>query len=146
LGTSLEQHLMPGGLFPCYHRMSNEESSMPEQESRLKVRKVDGVVQIEFLDRNILDEANIQAIADEVGAIIDAEATPKVVLCFSNVEHLSSAALGALITINKKIRAKSGQLRLTNIDPQIYQVFQITRLNKMFQIHPTVSDAVRSFT
>lgn len=117
---------------------------MAGSESRLKVRKVDGIVQVEFVDRNILDEGNIQSIGDEIAALIEAEPTPRLVLSFTNVEHLSSAALGTLITINNKVRAKSGQLRLSNIDPQIYEVFTITRLNKLFQIVPTVADAVRS--
>lgn len=117
---------------------------MPGPESRLKVRKVDGVVQVEFVDRNILDEGNIQSIGDEIASLIESEASPKIVLSFTNVEHLSSAALGTLITINNKVRAKTGQLRLSNIDPQIYEVFTITRLNKLFQIVPTVADAVKS--
>lgn len=53
--------------------------------------------------------------------------------------------LGTLITINNKIRSKDGQLRLANIDPQIYEVFVITKLNKLFQIHDTNDEAMRSF-
>jgi anti-sigma B factor antagonist len=65
---------------------------------------------------------------------------------FADVDHLSSAALGTLITVNNKVRQRQGQLRLSNIDPQIYEVFTITRLNKLFQIHETVGDAMRSFS
>lgn len=114
-------------------------------ESRLRIRKQDSVVQIEFIDRNILDEGNIQMISEEISRLIDAEAAPKLLISFANVDHLSSAALGALITINNKIRQKNGQLRLASIDPQIYEVFVITRLNKLFQIHESVDDAIKSF-
>jgi anti-sigma B factor antagonist len=119
---------------------------MASADSRIRVKRVESINQIEFLDRNILDEANIQVIGDEIGALIDAEPTPKLLISFSNVEHLSSAALGALITINNKIRQSKGQLRLANIDPQIYEVFQITRLNKLFQIHATTDEATKSFS
>ncbi|MDX2132788.1 MAG: STAS domain-containing protein [Planctomycetota bacterium] len=119
---------------------------MPGQESRVRVKRIDGVIQVEFVDRNILDESNIQAIGEEISSLVDAEdATPKLLISFANVEHLSSAALGTLITINNRVRGRSGQLRLSDIDPQIYEVFAITRLNKLFQIHPTISDAMRSF-
>lgn len=117
---------------------------MAAAESRVRVKRVGNVSQVEFVDRNILDEGNIQAIGQEITAIIDAEAAPKLIISFANVEHLSSAALGKLITINNKVRAKSGQLRLANIDPQIYEVFQITRLNKIFQIHETTDEAMKS--
>ena len=114
-------------------------------ESRLRVSDNDGVTLIEFVDRNILDEANIQAINEEITGEIEKTSTPKILISFSNVDHLSSAALGALITINNKIKEKSGELHLANIDPQIYEVFMITRLNKLFNIHDTTEDARGAF-
>jgi len=119
---------------------------MPSAESRVRVKRVNNVSQVEFVDRNILDEGNIQVIGEEITRLIDAEAAPRLLISFAHVEHLSSAALGTLITINNRIRAKSGQLRLANIDPQIYEVFVITRLNKLFQIHETTEEAMKSFT
>jgi len=110
------------------------------------VKRHDAITRVEFIDRNILDEANIELIGEEIGALIDAADSPKLLISFANVEHLSSAALGTLIKINNRVRTKSGQLRLADIDPQIYDVFVITRLNKIFQILPTSDDAVKSFT
>jgi len=118
---------------------------MPPVESRLRIREDSGVTIVEFVDRNILDEANIQQIGDEIGAIIDAKPTPQILISFSNVEHLSSAALGTLITINNKVRRQGGELRLADIGPQIYEVFVITKLNKLFEIHDTSADALSSF-
>lgn len=117
---------------------------MPTNDSRIRVKKINGVGVVEFVDRNILDEANIQLIGDEIARLVDAENAPRLILSFQGVEHLSSAALGTLITINNRMRTRSGQLRLSNIDPQIYEVFVITRLNKLFQIHETVDDAMKS--
>ncbi len=119
---------------------------MPSAESRVRVKRIDNVSQVEFVDRNILDEGNIQMIGEEISRLIDAEQSPRLLISFANVEHLSSAALGTLITINNRIRARSGQLRLANIDPQIYEVFVITRLNKLFQIHESTEEAMKSFT
>ena len=118
---------------------------MPQPESRLRIQNVDGVSQVRFTDRNILDEANIQQIGEEVKAIIEAEPAPKLLINFTDVDHLSSAALGTLITINNRVRALKGQLRLSNIDPQIYQVFVITKLNKLFEIHESAEKARASF-
>lgn len=114
-------------------------------ESRLKVMRDNGIIQVQFRDRNILDEANIQQIGEEIKALVEAEPNPRLVINFQDVDHLSSAALGTLITINRRVGALKGQLRLANIDPQIYQVFMITRLNKVFDIHETVEKAVALF-
>ena len=118
---------------------------MAQAESRLRVSDRDGITTVEFVDRNILDEANIQAISEEISALIDRTESPKLLISFSNVDHLSSAALGALITINHRVRDREGQLRLANIDPHIYEVFVITRLNKLFEIHDTAEQAAASF-
>ncbi len=118
---------------------------MPKAEARLRVRKERGIIFVEFIDRNILDEANIQQIGEEILGLIDAETSPRLVICFVGVDHLSSAALGTLITIHNRMKAKQGQLRLANIDPQIYEVFTITKLNKLFEIHDTIERAEASF-
>lgn len=112
--------------------------------SRLRVTDQSGVTRVSFVDRNILDEANIQQIAEEILRIVDEQAAPRMLISFENVDHLSSAALGALITINNKIKAKQGQLRLADIDEQIYQVFVITKLNNLFNIHETSDQALAS--
>ena len=119
---------------------------MSAAESLLRVVDEDGVMHIQFVDRNILDEANIQQIGEEITRHVDETPQPKVLISFENVDHLSSAALGTLITINNKIRGKDGQLRLANIDPRIYEVFVITKLNRLFQIHESADQALASFS
>jgi anti-sigma B factor antagonist len=118
---------------------------MPISGSRLRVKQDGRVTVIEFIDRNILDEANIQLIADEILQIIEQEKEPRLLISFADVDHLSSAALGALITINNRIKARGGRLRLARIDPQIYEVFRITKLDQIFQIHDTIEEAMSSF-
>ena len=66
-------------------------------------------------------------------------------LNFSNVEFLSSAALGKLITLDKKVKANAGRLKLSNIRPEIYEVFAITKLNKLFDIKDDEADALAAF-
>lgn len=118
---------------------------MTIQDSRLAINREGDVVRIDLLDRNILEEMYIHAIGVEIGQVIDSNAVPKIVINFGNVEHLSSAALGALININNKILEKGGQLRLSNIDSRVYEIFVITKLNKIFQIHEDHEQAVKSF-
>src|SRR5262245_62712105 len=113
----------------------------PSPDSRIRVKRFDDVTQVEFIDRNILDEANIQVIGDEIAALVDGSPKPKLGISFANVEHLSSAALGTLITINNRVRGRQGQLRLSNIEPQTYEASAITPLNKPFQIHATAAEA-----
>lgn len=100
---------------------------------------------VEFTNNKILDEANIKDIGDTLNALIDEGPNPKLLLDFSNVDHLSSAALGMLINVNNRIKQNNGSLRLCNIKPQILEVFVITKLNKLFRILPNRAEALASF-
>ncbi len=119
---------------------------MSAQETRLRIRKQDRITIVEFVDRNILDEANISQIGEEIGGLVNEDPSPRLLISFANVDHLSSAALGALITINGRIKSKDGQLRLADINDQIIEVFRITRLDRLFQIHPSAREALASFS
>lgn len=101
---------------------------------------------VEFTNNKILDEANIKEIGDGLSALVDERPNPKLLLDFATVDHLSSAALGMLINVNKRVRERNGQLRLTNIKPQIFEVFVITKLNKLFRITNNRTEALASFT
>ena len=118
---------------------------MTSTESRIRVTRQDGIDCVQFLDRNILDEPMIQTIGEELGRLIAEAPHPKVLIDFEAVEHLSSAALGMLINVSNKSKDQGGQLRLSSIDPLIYEVFTITKLDKLFQIHKTASEAIASF-
>ena len=100
---------------------------------------------VNFVDRKILDEANIQELGRELFHLVEEEQRKKLLLNFSNVEFLSSAALGKLITLDKKVKKASGQLKLSNIRPEIYEVFAITRLNRLFDIKDDEADALAAF-
>ncbi|MFQ5410653.1 MAG: STAS domain-containing protein [Phycisphaerae bacterium] len=118
---------------------------MAEQAARLKIKGANGLSIVEFSDRKILDELCILEIQEELARFVDSNAGANLLLSFKNVEHLSSAALGMLVTLKKKVESKQGKLKLSDINPQIYEVFKITRLNKMFDIHPSVDKAKASF-
>ncbi len=118
---------------------------MAEQAPRLKIRDSDGVAIVEFADRKILDELCILEIQEELATLVESKVGGNLLVSFRNVEHLSSAALGMLITLKKKVEEKEGRLKLSDINPQIYEVFKITRLNKVFDIHPSLDKAKASF-
>jgi anti-sigma B factor antagonist len=119
-------------------------SSQPRRR-RLEVEQIGDVTVVNFIDRKILDEQNIQIIGDQLFGLVDHDGLRKLLLNFGNVEYLSSAALGKLITLNKKLQGVGGRLVLCNIDPQIYEVFEITRLDKFFNIQKEEQAALQAF-
>jgi anti-sigma B factor antagonist len=119
-------------------------ASQPRRR-RLEVEDIGDITVVNFTDRKILDEQNIQLIGEQLFSLVDESGRKKILLNFGNVEYLSSAALGKLITLNKKLQSVGGRLILCNIDPQIYEVFEITKLNKLFNIHKEEQAALQAF-
>ncbi len=112
---------------------------------RIDVTQKGEVTVVRFVDRKILDEANIQELGVEMFKLVEQEQRKNLLLNFFNVEFLSSTALGKLITLDKKVKANGGRLKLSNIRPEIYEVFAITKLNKLFDIKDDEADALAAF-
>jgi anti-sigma B factor antagonist len=106
----------------------------PPRRRHLQIEVINDVVVVQFTDKEIVDEQSIQNIGEELFALVDKQGWRKVLLNFGNVESLSSAALGKFITLNKKLNTAGGRLILCNIAPEVYEVFEITKLNKLFNI------------
>ncbi|NLS96388.1 MAG: STAS domain-containing protein [Planctomycetaceae bacterium] len=112
---------------------------------RLDVNEVGDVTVVHFRDQKIIEDLGIQELGQELFQLVEVENRRKMVLNFSAVDFLSSAALGKLITLDKKMKAKTGKLKLCNIRPEIYEVFAITRLNRLFDIKDEEADALAAF-
>lgn len=112
---------------------------------RIDVAKVGDVTVVKFVDRKILDEAGIQELGAELFSLIEQDNRRSIVLNFDNVDFLSSAALGKLITLDRKVKSAQGRLKMSNIRPEILEVFQITKLNKVFDIRGEEAEAISAF-
>ena len=96
-----------------------------ESGKRLKVAENGEVTVVNFLDKRILDEQTIQAIAEQLFSLVETDGKRKLLLNFTNVEYMSSAALGKLINLHKKLHALNGRLAMCHVIPQIFEVFAI---------------------
>ncbi len=66
-----------------------------------------------------------------------------VVVDFENVKFFSSQVLGMLVNIRKRLAEHNGRLMIASINPQLYRVFRITNLDKIFQFLPDSESAVK---
>jgi anti-anti-sigma factor len=111
-------------------------------QRRIKVNESNKVTIVTFNDSKIIDEAEIQEFGQELYDLVEREGRKKIILNFGNVEFLSSAALGKLIGFDKRAKQHGAELILSNIRPEIYEVFAITKLTKLFIIKDDEADAL----
>ena len=118
---------------------------MEKEKSHLLREPYGDAIVIRFRDRKILDELVIKEIGDELIELIEKHNKTKLLVNFEGVDYLSSAALGKLITLNKKAQAANGKLKLCCINPTIVEVFKITKLDQLFDICDTQESALATF-
>jgi len=112
---------------------------------RLDVSKVGGVSVVRFVDRRILDASNIEELGDELFALVEADHLKNLLLNFTGVEFLSSAALNKLIILDKKVKSSGGKLVLCDLRQEIKEVFAITRLDQLFSISNSEQEGMAAF-
>ncbi|MBA7682071.1 hypothetical protein ES703_90417 [subsurface metagenome] len=114
---------------------------------RISVEYAENATIVTLVDEKILEEKDIRALQESIVSVIEsASGGINLILDFCNVRFLSSAVLGLLIRISKRIYERAGQLRLCNIDPRIHEIFKITRLTKVFDIYQDVESAAESLS
>ncbi len=69
----------------------------------------------------------------------------KLLIDCSATAYIDSSGLGALVTISKKIRESGGELRLAGLNSDLQSLFELTKLDTLFVISPSVADALASF-
>jgi anti-sigma B factor antagonist len=58
-----------------------------------------------------------------------------IALDMSNLNSVNSAGLGVLIGILNKVKNNGGKLKLVNVNDRVQNIFEITKLNLIFEIH-----------
>ena len=116
---------------------------MDKSQPKIAVDYMQNVAVATITDEKILEQADVEALEASIMPLIEKEGT-NLVIDFSGVNFLTSAALGLLIRISKKVYEVNGQLRLCCITAKIYEVFKITRLDQVFEIYDEKADALKS--
>jgi anti-sigma B factor antagonist len=83
------------------------------------------------LKQKVLDEA-------ESGA-------RKVLIDFAKAGYIDSSGLGVLVSLAKRLRELGGDLRLANLNDDLQTLFELTKLDSLFQIADTRERALESF-
>ena len=112
---------------------------------RLDVSDRGDVSVVRFMDRKLVESENILAVAQELTDLVEREKRKNLLLNFSTLDFLSSEALGKLITLERLVKRHQGQLKLSNIRPEIFEVFTMTKLNRVFDIRDDEAEALAAF-
>lgn len=81
-----------------------------------------------------------QTVTDEVE-----RGARRILIDFSETGYVDSSGLGALVSINKRVREAGGEMRLASLNEDMRTLFELTRLDTLFKLYATRADALAQF-
>jgi anti-anti-sigma factor len=91
-----------------------------------------------------LDHDSSEGFRSELQPLLD-ESTREgacIVLDLSGLEYVSSAGLRCFSLAAKQARAQGGKIVVAAMTPLVAEIFQISRFDMLFEIHPGVREAL----
>jgi len=90
-----------------------------------------------------LDAGNADEFKRDIAPLLEANAN--LVIDLNRLRFVDSSGLGAFISCHRKLNAKGGDLKLSGMSKQVRAIFELVRMHRVFDIHPTKEEAVRAF-
>ncbi|MEI8095254.1 MAG: STAS domain-containing protein [Spirochaetales bacterium] len=118
-----------------------------EKDDSLKIRlqRVDEVENCLVLYlTGYIDTYNSNFFQKRVSKAIDGGFTRIIFQC-SGLNYVSSTGIGSFTAFLKQVKPKGGDVVLLEIQPKVYEVFQLLGFSQFFNIKDTTEDAVRFF-
>jgi anti-sigma B factor antagonist len=100
------------------------------------------VTLVHFNQARLIDDSEIKAIGEVLFALADETARKKIVVSLAGAELLSSAMVGKLIAMHKKVHAHGGKMALCSLCPALARVFEIGGLKRVFTITDDQASAI----
>jgi anti-sigma B factor antagonist len=99
---------------------------------------------VAFNTASISNVAEVATASKQIKEFIEEKRPKKIVVDFEGVKFFSSAVLGLLLNIRAKLKTYDGEVVISAINPQLYRVFKITHLDKIFKFFPDKENAIRA--
>ena len=116
-----------------------------DESLRIKLQRVDGVDHCLVLFLNgYIDTYNSNFFQKRVNRAVEAGYIRLIFHC-GGLNYVSSTGIGSFTAFLKSVKPRSGDLVLLEIQPKVYEVFQLLGFSQFFNIRDTLDDAVEHF-
>lgn len=109
----------------------------------LKIEE-NGPVVVVVVKEERLDAHNSDHLKQELSRLFEAGKT-KLVVDLKEVRFIDSSGLGALVSGFKNASSRQAGLKLSSLQSQVKSMFELTRLQRVFDIYTTIDEAIEAF-
>jgi len=114
-----------------------------DEKLDVEITSEGGVAVVAFKAASISHVEGIDAASKQIKEFVEENHPKKIVFDFEQVKFFSSQVLGLLLDIRAKLQTYNGEVVISAINPQLYRVFKITNLDKIFRFFPDKESAVK---
>ena len=110
----------------------------------IMVTAVSGVCVIRF-EGDFLSELDHESFRGRIRSLAE-EGQLHVAIDLSGVKHINSCGLGSLVCALTTLRTVGGDLRLVRVGEHVWKLLEMTQLNSIFKIYPSLEMALQKFS
>ena len=111
----------------------------------LETQVTGDITVVRFRAPRVTNPLEIEELGRQLYQALEPKSGSKLVIDFASVEFLSSATLGKLISLNRKVKNSKSALRLCNLRPEMRETFHFSNLERVFDIREDLAAAIASF-
>ncbi|MBI5216416.1 MAG: STAS domain-containing protein [Ignavibacteriae bacterium] len=109
---------------------------------KLNVRNINDIHVVDI--KGYLDAHTAPDLESAFSKLLDDKKFKIVVNC-KNLNYISSAGLGVFMMFIEEVRKNSGDIKLSNLTPKVYNVFDLLGFPLLYDITQEETDAVKKF-
>ena len=94
------------------------------------------------LEGDFIGEADQKNLKDQVNRVVD-KGAKRLVIDLGHIKYINSCGLGSLVCALTTVRRSGGELRLAAPGSEVRHLFEMTRLDVILKVYPTVDEAVK---
>ena len=115
-----------------------------DEKVGVEITREESVAVVAFKATSISDVKGVAAASKQINEFIEENHPNRIVIDFERVKFFTSQVLGMLLGIRAKLKTYDGEVVISAINPQLYRVFKITNLDKIFRFFPDTESAIRT--
>jgi anti-anti-sigma factor len=91
-----------------------------------------------------LDASNAEEVVADLTRLIEAGIRKLVIDC-SRLGYISSAGVGVLVRLQKRLQNVGGQAKVAAVRGPVFRLLELTGMAEVFEVYPTVTEALEAF-
>lgn len=116
---------------------------MKVAKTHIKADVEDASIVVRFSAPELTLNHDVDLAVREIDEVLAQSKAPVLVINFAQVRRLSSAFLGKLIGLHKRLSANRRQLRLCGMSPDLANIYKIMNLQSLFKLYDSEEAAIK---